>query len=339
MKILNIMLSRDLGGIQQAFLDYNNAFKLQDVEVINVTSLFAKINNKLLANFKLLNLGPWDIISSLYLKLLIKIIKPNAIIAHGNRAINFAKNNNITLVGVAHNYSIKWLKKCDYVIALTNHMKEYLILQNFNEAKICVIPNMISIKKKPLNKKYRNPVVIGTIARFVEKKGIDVFIESLSKLKKLQYSFKAVIGGDGVEKNNLINLTKKLGLEKDLSFTGWVKNKDKFFEDIDIFCIPSLHEPFGIIALEAMEYSLPIVASRSEGLSEIIRNEQDGLLCRIGSSDDLAKNLASLINDEEQAHNFASSAYLRLIENYDIKVLSLDLTNFIRTFCKGLSIK
>jgi len=333
MKILNIMLSRDLGGIQQAFIDHNHAWKLQNVEVINVTSLFAKIHSVLIQqkiwNFKLPNLGAWDIFSILYLKLLIKFLKPNAIIAHGNRAIKFSRNNNIVLIGVAHNYNTKWLKKCDYIIALTDHMKNYLIAQKFDKSKIIIIPNMIRIKKEISNKKYKDPVVIGTIARFVPKKGIDIFLHSLSKLKKQKYHFKAIIGGDGAEKNNLINLSKNLGLDNDVSFIGWVKDKDKFFEEIDIFCIPSLREPFGIVALEAMEACVPIVASRSEGLSEIIRDTQDGLLCDVGSSDHLAKNIGYLIKNQDIAHNLTISSYSRLKDKYDIKTLSLFLKNFI----------
>jgi len=334
MKILNIMLSRKLGGIEQAFLDYNTAFKLQDIEVVNITSIFAKINLVLAkhngCNLKLPNFGPWDIFSSLYLKLLIKITKPDAIIAHGNRAINFALGNNITLIGIAHNYNINWLKKCDYIIALTDHMKNHLIEQHCDESKIIIIPNMIVINKDERYKKRNNPVIIATVARFVQKKGIDIFLHSLAKLKEQRYAFKALIGGDGLEKDRLINLSINLGLDEYVSFTGWVRDKNKFFNDIDILCIPSLHEPFGIIALEAMESCLPIVASRSEGLSEIIRDRQDGLLCDVGSSDDLAKKIAYLIQNEDIARNLSGSAYGRLKEKYDIKVLSLSLVNFIK---------
>jgi glycosyltransferase involved in cell wall biosynthesis len=334
MKILNIMLSRKLGGIQQAFLDYNSALQMQDIEVINVTSIFAKVKLPTSLHhskgLKLANLGPWDALSKLYLKLLIKIIKPGAIIAHGNRSISFALGNKIPLIGIAHNYSISWLRKCDYIIALTEHMKAHLMGLNINESKIIIIPNMIAIHKNENYKKRNNPIKIGVIARLVPKKGIDIFLHSLAKLKDQGYKFTAIIGGDGEHKDQLVNLSTNLGLAEYVSFIGWVVDKNKFFNDIDIFCIPSLHEPFGIVALEAMESCVPIVASRSEGLVEIIRDKQDGLLCDIGSCDDLASKIAYLIDNEDTAHNISVSAYSRLKEQYDMKILSVALSNFVK---------
>jgi glycosyltransferase involved in cell wall biosynthesis len=333
------MLSRDLGGIQQAFLDYSTALKSQGIEVVNVTSIFAKINHiavcKEQNTIKLPNLGPWDFISSLYLRLIIKLMNPDIIIAHGNRAINFVKGHlfqcsSPPLIGVAHNYSIKGLKKCDYVIALTKHMEKHLIQQNFNSSNIFIIPNMLAVKEDFVARDYQDPVVIGTLARFVKKKGIDILLRSFKILKDQGYIFKAIIGGNGEERNNLINLSKTLGLNSEILFVGWVQDKDRFFTDIDIFCLPSLHEPFGIIILEAMGRSLPIVATNTEGPQEILRDRQDGLLCDISSSSDLAEKLAYLIDNQKQACEFTKSAYLRLKENYAINVVALKLVELIK---------
>lgn len=342
MKILNVMLSRSLGGIQQVFLDYNCALITKHVEVINITSIFAKINNCSVIqnhkNFQLLNLGIWDIISSIYLKLIIHILKPNAIIAHGNRAITLLKRcsmNYQPLIGVAHNYNIKHLKSCDYIIALTQHIQQYLISNNFNKSKITVIQNMLQVKKD-FNFKHNNQeLVIGILARFVKKKGIHVFLHAIQVLKNLKnYDFKVIIGGDGPEKKALINMSNNLGLSEDVTFLGWIDNKKMFFDQIDIFCVPSLHEPFGLVLLEAMESSTVILTSNTEGPKEIIRNMQDGLFYDSNSFFDLAAKLAFLINHKLERYNFSKSAYLRLKEKYDMKVVSLILTNFVKKVAK-----
>ncbi|WP_256621611.1 glycosyltransferase family 4 protein [Rickettsia sp. TH2014] len=370
MKILNIMLSRDLGGIQQAFLDYNAALEMQKIEVINITSYKAKINSFLLPirchsreggnpvkhinfftklklffldssysrndigrNFKLLNLSPFDLISILILKYIIYKIKPDIIIAHGNRAINFskfAKSQNIKLIGIAHNYSLKGLRKCDFVIALTNHMKEYLMKNNFAEPRIFILPNMINITKDVVsNKTYRKPIVIGVLARFVAKKGVDVFIKAIKILKDKQYNIQVVIGGSGEERDNLTALVHKLNLQDQILFTGWVNNRDKFFKQIDIFCLPSLHEPFGIIVLEAMEASVPIVSTDTEGPAEILTYLQDGLICKADSVEDLAEKIAYLIDNPLKAEEFSKNAHLTLKQNYDIKVVSKKLATLL----------
>ncbi|WP_341787832.1 glycosyltransferase family 4 protein [Rickettsia endosymbiont of Cantharis rufa] len=399
MKVLNIMLSRDLGGIQQAFLDYSTALEMQKIEVINVTSYKAKINSFLLSirchsrlrgndidrNFKLLNLSPFDLISILILKYIIYRTKPDIIIAHGNRAINFskfAKSQNIKLIGIAHNYGLKGLRKCDFVIALTHHMKEFLLKNNFAGSRIFILPNMINITKDfipnkidfphkssykeeferdtsprtaayidiredsstgltyklPLEVTYvgslicRKPVIIGVLARFVAKKGVDVFINAIKILKEKKYSIQAVIGGSGEEEDNLVALSNKLNLQNQILFTGWVNDRDNFFKQIDIFCLPSLHEPFGIIVLEAMEASVPIVSTDTEGPTEIITNMKDGLICKAGSMEDLAEKIAYLINNPLKAGEFPKNAYLTLKQNYDIKVVSKKLAALLRSY-------
>ncbi|GAA5252591.1 glycosyltransferase family 4 protein [Candidatus Rickettsia kedanie] len=337
MKVLNIMLSRDLGGIQQAFLDYNAALEMQKIKIINITSYKAKINSFLLkTSFKLPNLVPIDPLSVLILKYIIYKIKPDIIIAHGNRAINFSKfikSQNIKLIGIAHNYSLKGLRKCDFVIALTHHMEEFLLKNNFAESRICILPNMINISKDfTPNKTYRKPIVIGVLARFVAKKGVDVFINAIKILKEKKYDIQAVIGGNGKEKDNLIALTRKLNLQGQISFTGWVNDRDKFFKQIDIFCLPSLHEPFGIIVLEAIEASVPLVSTDTEGPAEILKHMQDGLICKAGSAEDLAEKIVYLIDNPLKAKEFSKNAYLTLKQNYDIKVVSKKLATLLRSY-------
>lgn len=333
MKVLNIMLSHDLGGIQQAFLDYNLALKMQNIEVINVTSHNAKINSSLIQkSFKLPNLIPIDPISILLLKYIIYKTKPDIIIAHGNRAINFsklAKTKNIKLIGIAHNYSLKGLRKCDFVIALTNHMKEHLLENNFSESKIFILSNMINITEDFTSKQYKKPIIIGVLARFVAKKGVDVFIKAIKILQDKNYEIQAVIGGDGEEKDNLINLVDTLNLQDKISFTGWIQDKSKFFEQIDIFCLPSTHEPFGIILLEVMEAGIPIASTDTEGPIEILEHMQDGLICKAGSAEDLAEKITYLIDNPKKAEEFSKNAYLKLTKNYDINVISKKLFQYL----------
>ncbi|WPY00493.1 Glycosyltransferase family 4 protein [Candidatus Trichorickettsia mobilis] len=336
MKVLNIMLSRKLGGIEQSFLDYSFALKSQNINVINVTSVFAKVNSSSATSIKLPNLGPWDFFSMLYLIILVVFIKPDLIIVHGNRAVNFARKagKRCPIVGIAHNYKVADLLKCNYIIALTEHMREYLIKQHFEESCIQVIPNMINIRKDPVVRKFHSPVVIGTMTRFVKKKGVDILLKSLAKLRDQHYNFKAIIGGGGEEESNLLKLVQELKLEQYVSFVGWINNKEKFFNEVDIFCVPSLHEPFGIIILEAMVNSMPIVSTNTEGPSEIIRNRHDGLLCTAGSVDDLTLKLAYLLINSMDAKKYAENAYVRVNDKYTTSVVAPQLANFVKTISK-----
>jgi glycosyltransferase involved in cell wall biosynthesis len=240
------------------------------------------------------------------------------------------KPQNIILIGVAHNYNIKWLIKCDYIIALTNHMEQHLLTTSFNKNNIAVIPNMILIKNNFTVKYYHKTIVIGTMARFVKKKGLHLFLNAIAILKSQKRNIRVIIGGDGPEKEHLINMAINLNLTKIISFIGFAHDKDKFFRDIDIFCLPSMHEPFGITVLEAMEHSTPIIATKTEGPSEILRDGQDGILCETNSCQDLIAKMVDLMNNQSKAQAYAASAYLRLQENYSLNKVSIILSEFIQ---------
>ncbi|MDG1436971.1 MAG: glycosyltransferase family 4 protein [Rickettsiaceae bacterium] len=337
MRIFNVMMSRDLGGIQQAYADYSDALKMQGHEVINITSIFALINRKSPARHSLLNLAPWCFLSRLYLWLLVVIYKPDLIICHGNRAISFSiyhKLKDIPIIGVAHNYSYKYLRKCDYVFTVTSKLKEYLIEQGFDAKRLMIVPNMVKIQKKYKTPIYRKPVIIGSFGRFVTKKGFTYLIEAIKLLNQNGCQVKLILGGDGKNKHSLVKQVQDLRLANDVIFHGWVTDKKQFFSKIDLFCLPSIEEPFGIILLEAMEYSKPIVATKSGGPEEIIRNSIDGLLAEAGSSVDLADKLQAVISNQSNTENLTKSAYNRLHDSYDIKVVSIKLSSILNKIKK-----
>lgn len=334
------MLSRDLGGIQQSFVDYSRALELADFKVINVVSKGAKIteNNSAKYNYFLTNLMQYDPFSVIGLSNIIKKEKPDIIIAHGNRAINFARwsrAKSLPIIGVAHNYKIKHLLKCDYCFSITNHLKSHLIAANFAAAHIFHVPNMIELVEKTRDAASSEVPVIGSMGRFVKKKGFDVLLKSLAELKSRNIKFKAIIGGEGEEKNNLLDLRSSLHLEKEVDFSGWVSDKDDFFNKIDIFCLPSLHEPFGIILLEAMVRKVPVISSDSEGPSEIIENHSSGVFCKMNNAVDMSDKLADLIVDKGKQQEITRNASLRLKENYDIRVQSINLKKIIKRIMDG----
>jgi len=337
MRVFNIMLSRDLGGIQQTYLDYSEALKMHNHEVINISSMGAKINKLLNSNYTLPNIGPWCIFSQMILRILIAFYKPEIIICHGNRAVNFAsafRQRKSIIICISHNYSYKHLKRCDYVITLTHELKEHLIKQRIEERKLLSLPNMTRIKHSynPIN--YSSPIVIGALGRFVSKKGFIYLIEAFSMLKNAGYNIVLLIGGDGEDRPILERKVKELQLEKIVIFPGWVSDKDDFFRQIDIFCLPSTIEPFSIILLEAMEHSKPIVATLSGGPSEIITDGENGLLADIESSQSLYNKLEKIIIDPRMAHKLSSVAYSQLKEKYDINIVSRKLSTILEDIIK-----
>jgi glycosyltransferase involved in cell wall biosynthesis len=243
------------------------------------------------------------------------------VIAHGNRAQHFAKKaiaGEIPLVAVAHNYSFKELDGCDAAFALTRHMIGEIAASEstIHPDTVYHVPNMIEIPGGFIRSVWKEPPLIGTLGRFVEKKGFDLFLQALAELKKQGYEFRAVIAGDGPEKRNLKKLAKTLELENDVSFPGWADDASDFLKKIDIFCLPSRHEPFGIVLLEAMVAKLPIVSTDVEGPSEILRPGTDALVVPSESAELLAEALQWLLEDQDRARSMASDAYFSVRKHF-----------------------
>ncbi len=338
MRVFNIMVSRDLGGIQQAYIDYSQALNMQGHEVINISSKKAEINKQLDGLIKLPNFTSWCLVSKVYLWILALIYKPDIIIAHGGRAINFAKAakpKSVKLIGVAHNYTYKRLRKCDYVIVITEHLRQYMISNGYLAENLFKIPNMLRISQEYKKKAFHTPVVIGSYGRFAKQKGYEYLLQAASLLQERGYDFKLILGGGGEDADKLQFLSKELKIDDKVDFVGWIDDKDKFFSSVDIFCLSSIEEPFGIVLLEAMEFSTPIVATRCEGPNEIFAAGNDAILADIKSGEDLADKLSEFIDNPDIAQSTANIAYENLLANYDIKIVAKKLDKVLRNFLQN----
>lgn len=335
MKIFNIIMNRKLGGAEQAFLDYYSALTLKGHEVVNITSLFAKINNKKISSLKLPNLFPWCILSKIYLKLLILFYRPDLIVVHGGRAVNFAYGTGIKIIpiiGVTHSYSIRHILKCNYIIALDQLLKHHLISSGYPESQIFIVPNMINTPAKKINNfsQKRTEYVIGALGRFVPEKGFNYLIEAISILRDRKYRVKLLIGGAGPLEIQLKKLAHGLNIGKNIEFIGWINDKESFFKTVDIFCIPSVFETFGIVALEAMSHQVPIIATKTAGASQIFEAGSDALITNTASNQGLADNIAYLIDNPLRAQELIDKAYSKIISYYDTRVVADRLSETLK---------
>ena len=328
-------MNRKLGGAEQAFLDYYSALTLKGHDVVNITSLFAKINNKKIRSLKLPNLFPWCIFSKIYLKLLILFYRPDLIVVHGGRAVNFAYGTGIKIIpiiGVTHSYSIRHILKCNYIIALDQLLKHHLISSCYPGSQIFIVPNMINTPAKKINNfsQKRTEYVIGALGRFVPEKGFNYLIEAISILRDRKYRVKLLIGGAGPLEIQLKKLAHGLNIGKNIEFIGWINDKESFFKTVDIFCIPSVFETFGIVALEAMSHQVPIIATKTAGASQIFEAGSDALITNTASNQGLADNIAYLIDNPLRAQELIDKAYSKIISYYDTRVVADRLSETLK---------
>ncbi len=325
--VINVMLGKGLGVIEQSFVDYLVAFDKLGHRSIGILSRGAHIRADvpmLIKTHSVLNLGEWDFLSALTIKNIIVSAKPDLVIVHGRRAAKLTSlfSIEVPVVGVAHNYSLEYLLKLPYVFAVTHDLENCLLELGFDRTKLFHMPNMIDTSVHIKGRPFRSPPVIGVLGRFVKKKGFDIFIQALSILQDAGIKFQAVIAGDGEEKASLKALARELKLDKSVKFVGWVKDKAEFFSSIDIFCLPSLIEPFGIVLLEAMLHLKPTVSFIAQGPSEIGIDNENIIFAELGNKRDLADKLEIMLKNEARARKLAAAGCAMVRERYSLDCVS-----------------
>ncbi len=328
MRIANIMLSKGGGGIEKASVDYCEGMRDLGHQVIAITDPSALINSEFselnIETQNISNLGEWDIFAVKRLRKLLLELKVDVVIAHANRAFGLSRKaikGKIPLIGVVQNYSTNRYNDADAVFTTTNDLINTLIWQGIDKDLVFHIPNMIKCVELPHRGYRNNPPIIGTMGRFVAKKGFDVYIDALKILKERGVVFKAVLGGGGEEEKSLKARAKDAGLDEQLTFLGWIENRKEFYTGIDIFCLPSLHEPFGIVLLEAFTYGAPVVATDSEGPRDIITPNYDALIVAKGDAQQLANALETMIKDHVAADKMAANAFAKTRTKYAQEVV------------------
>jgi glycosyltransferase involved in cell wall biosynthesis len=326
------MFGRKKGGIEQAFVDYSKSLTdlgcevivlaYQDAPIINM--LPEDINVKTLTNF-----GQWDPVATWKLKKMIKELEPDIIITHGNRASTLLNRavGNITVVSVCHNYNAKQFNDTSIMITVTEDLRRTMIKKGADENNIFTVPNMVYVPERMPEREFiaKEVPVIGTMGRFVAKKGFNIFLKSLTILKARGIKFKAIIGGDGNEADKLKALCASLGLNDYVEFPGWIEDKEHFYKTIDMFCLPSLQEPFGIVLLEAFINCVPVVTTDTEGPIEIARPHIDALMVEAGNVEALADSFEKFIRNPKFAERIAKEGFKTVTNNYDSKMVGRKL--------------
>jgi len=156
------------------------------------------------------------------------------------------------------------------------------------------------------------------VGRLVHEKGVHVLVNAVPKvLEKVNVKF--IIVGNGYMKEQLSNIVKNMGFAHKVMFTGFIDDETlrKLQRCADVSVVPSLFEPFGIVALEAMAAKSPVVVSDTGGLSEIVEHDVTGVKVYPDNPDSLAWGITKVLLDEAYANCIKMDAYKKIHEKYD----------------------
>ena len=201
-------------------------------------------------------------------------------------AVTFSINNSDAVTSVSQ--SLK-----DDTLRLFNIKKEIEVVPNFIDTK--KYEHLYSNCERELIAS-NNEKIITHISNIRKVKRVDDVIEIFDRIQK-ELPAKLVIVGDGPEKESLENLCKKKGIDEKVLFVGNSHEVDKILCFSDLFILPSEHESFGLVALEAMVCGVPVISSNAGGLPEVNIHGESGYLSDVGNVDEMAENALKILEN------------------------------------------
>ena len=311
MRIAHVMLSRGWGGAERFVLDLAKGISEDGHEqLVVVRQAFDRWEAlEAIPGVSVCRIparGNWDFFSVPPMVAAGKRFQPDLV--HGNMARGswmagrLGKSLGIPVLITLHNYiRRKYCRNVDYFATITRDAARYVEGWGIPADRVRWIPNFSTFPPVEAPDLFRTePPTFVALGRFVHDKGFDLLLRALRTTLDQAGPARLILAGAGPEEAALRSLSRSLGLDEYVDFTGWVEDVMAFYARGDVFVLSSRHEPFGIVLLEAMAAGKAIVSSLAEGPREVL-DEGTAFLATLDSADSLADALGRSIQDREES--------------------------------------
>jgi glycosyltransferase involved in cell wall biosynthesis len=225
----------------------------------------------------------------------------------------------------------RWVNgRMSALIAISEAVRqEMLKRREAPESKIAVVPNGIPEPELPTltpAPALRAELGIGTetplivcVARLQREKDIRSLVAAMTEVTAACPSVRCLIAGEGAEKEALAAQIREADLEASVSLLGFRKDALSLIQAGDVFVLPSLAEPFGLVLLEAMALGKPVIATRAGGPPEIVRDGETGLLVPPSDPKAMAEAILRLLADPQVRQAMARRGRERYQTHYTVE--------------------
>jgi glycosyltransferase involved in cell wall biosynthesis len=217
---------------------------------------------------------------------------------------------------------IKALNNLDCIVSVSDYIKSELIDRGVDSKKVVTIynlpptfPNIAPQIRDPTDEKV-HLFAPGLLASF---KGFTVLVQAMKTVVEENPKVDLTIAGDGPQKITLQKMVKRLGLEEHVTFAGKIpfEKLGDYYSRCDVVIFPSVYaEPFGRVALEAMYFQKPVIASHVGGIPEVVKNYETGLLVAKGDPNNLSIAILNLIQNHKLREAISNNAKIALTKNF-----------------------
>jgi glycogen synthase len=225
----------------------------------------------------------------------------------------------------------RWIaNRSDRVIACSFYMREQIAdIFGVEESRVSVIPNGIDpsdlqpqdpreLRRLRLQFAAPDEKLVLLVGRLVYEKGFQLALEAMPGVIERLPSTRFLVAGSGTHEMELRRQAEELGLMRHGTFLGWIGDDvlHSLYPISDVCVVPSIYEPFGLVALEAMASGCPCLVADTGGLREVVPHEEAGLRFRARDPDALAEMAIRVLDDESLGHRLVSEG-LEHIRRFD----------------------
>ncbi len=234
----------------------------------------------------------------------------------------------------------------DLMLSHSDAVQDYIVSQGFYREKVmrlyCGIEDSFFQPIEAGRLKGEGNPRIGFVGQIAEIKGIPTLLKALAEVACAGTPFQAFLLGQDFEHEGrylqeMKTLTGELGLKDRVEFTGFVDNPQEWFASFDIIAMPSMIEPFGLVAVEALAQKKPLIVGRTGGLQEIVQEGVTGICVEPGSVDELTQALLKMLENPQWAKSLGEAGYQDVSRRFTMDKMIQGLDEIYQRFL-GLSV-
>ncbi|MEM6344311.1 MAG: glycosyltransferase [Bacteroidota bacterium] len=221
-----------------------------------------------------------------------------------------------------------------YAISNSYTGRDNFIKYGYSAERLLVMPNGIELDQVKRYRSPKEPIKIISVGRYVEQKDLETAIKAFAQLQKYLQGRKKVklqLIGYGELEDQLRVWIKQYRIEEDAEMIISPPNLGDYYAEADLYLCSSLVEGLSNSLMEAMSYSLPIVATDAGDNSQLAREGQNGHILAIGDYEGLAKALQKLVEDDGLRANYSSNSFDIISENYTYEAFQKNYQKLIES--------
>jgi len=214
------------------------------------------------------------------------------------------------------------LSCCDRITAVSHALQKRVVQLGVSPERVLVVPIGVDVTKfLPADDVHRENLIL-FVGSLIERKGVRYLLEAMPQILSVFPEYRLVIAGDGPEIISLKQRAVELGISRQVDFVGFQSqdNVRVLMQRARVVVLPSLEEGMGAVLVEAMACGTPVVASRVDGIQDVV-TEEVGVLVSPANPMELAEGIRTVLFDPIRWREYSYNARLRAVKYYNWDII------------------